>query len=188
MSRSAADDSIAEGSAGATSATVTTDDGRWIVVDGRRWRATDPSIPDSFRHEMVDELMDARRAIAAARRTSEPATEAMARTRVQQAKVALGERGDPWWDPPTEEGMRQRIQAAMLTLADHRAPDRTICPSDVARAVGGDSWRPLMDPVRDIARDLAREGRLEVSQKGQRLDPDGQWRGPVRIRSLSDPS
>jgi hypothetical protein len=26
-----------------------TTDGRWIVVDGRRWRATDPAVPDDVR-------------------------------------------------------------------------------------------------------------------------------------------
>ena len=42
-----------------------TPDGHHFVIDGRRWRATDPSIPDSFRQELVDELMDARRAVKA---------------------------------------------------------------------------------------------------------------------------
>jgi hypothetical protein len=70
------------------------------------------------------------------------------------------------------------------TLAGHRAPDRTICPSDVARAVGGDGWRSTMEPVRDVVRELARAGEVEVTQRGAVLDPDGEWRGPVRIRAL----
>ena len=37
------------------------DDGRYIVVDGRRWRATDPAVPEKFRAELVAELMAARR-------------------------------------------------------------------------------------------------------------------------------
>ena len=31
-----------------------TDDGRFIVVDGRRWRATDPAIPEARRDELPD--------------------------------------------------------------------------------------------------------------------------------------
>lgn len=31
------------------------------MVDGRRWRATDPSIPEPLRQELVNELMAARR-------------------------------------------------------------------------------------------------------------------------------
>src|SRR5690606_25297412 len=73
-----------------------TDDGRYVVVDGRRWRATDPGIPEKVRQELVDELMSARRAV----RDGEPG----ARGRVQDAKVALGERGPKWWEEPDEDG------------------------------------------------------------------------------------
>src|SRR5690349_16984759 len=38
-----------------------TDDGRYIVVDGRRWRATDPQIPEERRAELVRILMAWRR-------------------------------------------------------------------------------------------------------------------------------
>jgi len=70
-----------------------------------------------------------------------------------------------------------------LALARHRAPNRTICPSDVARAIGGDSWHSLMDPVREVVRDLTVAGDVEVTQRGVVLDPHGPWRGPVRIRA-----
>ena len=43
-----------------------TEDGHSVVITGRRWRATDPAIPESFRQELVDELMSARRAVKAA--------------------------------------------------------------------------------------------------------------------------
>ena len=158
-----------------------TDDGRWIVVGGRRWRASDPAIPERWRKELVDALMAARRAVGAAGRAKDEVAVAEARRRVRWAKVALGERGEPWWDPPSEAGERDRLGAILLALADHRAPDRTICPSDVARARGGEAWRTRMDPVRAIARDLARDGLVVVSQKGEALDPDAPWRGPIRI-------
>jgi len=159
-----------------------TDDGRWIVVDGRRWRASDPAIPPKLRQELVDELMDARRAVGQAKRTGDPAAERAARDRVQAAKVALGERGHPWWDEPTDESDRERLEAAILALSARRGPDRTICPSDAARITGGEGWRRLMEPARDVARRLARDGVVEVTQKGERLDPNAEWRGPVRIR------
>jgi hypothetical protein len=145
-----------------------TEDGRWIVVDGRRWRATDPSIPEPLRQELVNELM-------AARRTRH-------RARTQDAKVALGERGPRWWDPPTEDGDRVRLTAAIRALTRHRGPDKTICPSDAARAVGGDRWRPLVPVAREVARELAAEGAIHVVQKGAPIDPAGPWRGPVRLR------
>ena len=76
-----------------------TPDGRYIVVDGRRWRASDPGLPEARRQELVDELMAARRAVAAAKRAEDAAAERAARDRVHAAKVALGERGKPWWEP-----------------------------------------------------------------------------------------
>jgi hypothetical protein len=85
---------------------------------------------------------------------------------------------------PTGASTRGRLGAAIVALTTHRSPDRTICPSDAARAVGGESWRSLMAEARDAARALAAEGRVEIIQRGERLDPTREWRGPVRIRAL----
>ena len=149
-----------------------TEDGRFIVVDGRRWRATDPGIPEKLRHELVDELMAARRAV----RDRDPD----ARARVQDAKVALGERGEPWWDPPSAAGRADRIAATMRALLRHRDPASTICPSDAARVVAGDGFRGAMDAARQVAAQLRERGVVRVSQRGQAVDPLTA-RGPLRI-------
>lgn len=149
-----------------------TADGRYIVVDGRRWRATDPSIPEALRAELVAELMAARRAVR-----DDPAT---ARPRVHDAKVALGERGEPWWDEPSEAGRRDRIEAATRVLLRHRDADKSICPSDVARVVGGEQWRGAMDAVRDVAAGLADAGVVRVTRRGEAVDVR-EAKGPVRI-------
>ena len=86
-----------------------TADGRYVVVDGRRWRATDPLIPPERAVELRSELMAARRAVAAALRAADAPAERAARARVHAAKVALGERGTPWWEQ-TEEERRARWQ------------------------------------------------------------------------------
>ncbi len=75
-----------------------TPDGHYIVIDGRRWRATDPSLPEDRRQALVNELMAARRAVGAAKRAGEPDAERSARARVHAAKVGLGERGPKWWE------------------------------------------------------------------------------------------
>ena len=72
-----------------------TPDGHHLVVDGRRWRATDPAIPEERRAELTRILMAWRREV---RRTKGTSGEARSRAGVQAAKVALGERGDPWWE------------------------------------------------------------------------------------------
>jgi hypothetical protein len=77
--------------------------------------------------------------------------------------------------------VRQRLRNKILDLAYDRGPDKTICPSDAARAVGGDNWRDLMADARDAARELAREGAVVITQKGEAVDPDADWSGPIRI-------
>ncbi|MEO9329035.1 hypothetical protein [Gordonia aurantiaca] len=78
-----------------------TADGHHIVVNGRKWRATDPLIPDARRSELQSILMAWRREV----KRTDGAPEA--RAGVQAAKVALGERGTPWWEQ-TEDERRQR--------------------------------------------------------------------------------
>ena len=149
-----------------------TADGRWIVVNGRRWRATDPGIPENLAAELRSELMAARRAVRA--------QETGARGRVQDAKVALGERGQPWWDEPSEHGRRARLAAATRALLRHRDPDKTICPSDAARVVGGDAWRSVVPLAREVAVGLHTDGVVEIRQRGRRVDPSSA-RGPLRV-------
>jgi hypothetical protein len=151
-----------------------TDDGRYIVVGGRRWRASDPSIPPLLRQQLVDELMAARRAVR-----DEHGAPAV-RARVQDAKVALGERGEPWWDDPSDEGSAERMAATIRALLRHRAPTSSICPSDVARVVGGPQWRSRLDDAREVAKRLRREGLVRITQGGKDVDPDS-VRGPLRI-------
>ena len=148
-----------------------TPDGRFLVIGGRRWRASDPGIPGPLRQELVDELMSARRAV----RAGEPD----ARDRVGDAKVALGERGRPWWEEPTGHSIATRSEAAVRALLRHRG-GTTICPSDVARVVGGEHWRSHMDAVREIVDTLAGTGAVVVTQRGETVTATTA-KGPVRI-------
>ena len=84
-----------------------TPDGRYLVIDGRRWRATDPAIPEERRAELTRILMAWRREV---RRTKGTDEERAARAGVQAAKVALGERGTPWWEQSDDE-RRERWSA-----------------------------------------------------------------------------
>lgn len=92
-----------------------TPDGRFIIVRGRRWRATDPEIPEDAAARLRSHLMAARRAVAAARRAEDAEAERAARARVHLAKVALGERGTPWWEQSDEE-RRARWQEGLAAL------------------------------------------------------------------------
>jgi hypothetical protein len=80
-----------------------TPDGRYVVIRGRRWRATDPLIPEEVAAQLRRELMAARRDVGSALRAADPEAERAARDRVHRAKVALGERGTPWWEQTDDE-------------------------------------------------------------------------------------
>lgn len=76
-----------------------------------------------------------------------------------------------------------RIASTLRALLAARAPDATLCPSEVARALEPDSdtWRALMPRVRAVAFDLARRGEAVITQRGRVVDPDSLPPGPLRI-------
>jgi hypothetical protein len=79
------------------------------------------------------------------------------------------------------------IRDEILRQTAHRGPQRSICPSEVARALAGGEdgpWRPLMTPVRRAAAVLARDGRIEILRKGKPVDPEA-MRGVVRLRAAA---
>jgi len=80
-----------------------------------------------------------------------------------------------------------QLTDAIETLLDERKLGSTICPSEAARLVGerngfgGEEWRTLMEPARQAARRLVADGRVDITQKGQVVDPSTA-KGPIRIR------
>lgn len=159
---------------------MTAQDDRYLVVGGRRWRRSDPAIPDRLRSELVSELMAARRAVGAARRRGAAEELSAARRRVQDAKVALGERGAPWWDEPSPPECAERIRSAIRALLRHRDP-ATICPSDAARVVGGPSWRSVLPTVRQVAIDMSGRGEIVLRQRGSAVKDPAAAQGPIRL-------
>ena len=109
----------------ATDGPERTADGHFVVIDGRRWRATDPEIPEDAAAVLRRELMSARRAVGAALKADDAGAERTARDRVQRAKVALGERGTPWWEQSPAQ-RRHRWEPVVATVtADEAAADRS---------------------------------------------------------------
>jgi|GEM_PF-636984 len=80
---------------------------------------------------------------------------------------------------PSRTPTRSRIARAIRALLDARA-GKTICPSEVARALDATEWRPLMEPVRRAAGALAECGEIVVTQRGRTVDI-AKARGPVRL-------
>lgn len=76
------------------------------------------------------------------------------------------------------------LETAILDLLAETGPGRTISAMDAARRVGGDhpdGWGPLMQPIRRVAVQLMKDGRLVILRKGKPVDPDD-FRGVYRLR------
>ncbi|MBB4287048.1 DUF3253 domain-containing protein [Roseospira goensis] len=80
------------------------------------------------------------------------------------------------------------IAAAILDHVAARGPGKTLCPSEVAKALAGGpdggptgDWRPLMKPVRATAIALARAGRIGIYRKGKPVADPGAVKGVIRL-------
>lgn len=74
-----------------------------------------------------------------------------------------------------------RLEAAILELLSNRDRGATICPSEAARAVEPEDWKPLMERTRRAARRLVRKRKLAITKGGRVVDPDDA-RGPIRLK------
>ncbi len=83
------------------------DDERWLVIDGRRWRRTDPCLPDDLVEALKSHLGRARSGVGVAKRAGDEDAVTAARERVGLAKRGLGERGPRWWEREESERIAQ---------------------------------------------------------------------------------
>ena len=79
------------------SSELTTPDGRYIIVQGRLWRAANPTLSAERKVRFMRELLNGRRALKAAKLSGDEAAITTARRMVALAQVGLGERGRVWW-------------------------------------------------------------------------------------------
>jgi hypothetical protein len=73
----------------------------------------------------------------------------------------------------------RRIEEVLLSLLAARG-GKTICPSEVARAIAPHDFRTLMPAVRAVAAELCARGAIVVTQRGRAVDV-ARARGPVRL-------
>ncbi|XP_042206407.1 uncharacterized protein LOC121855497 [Homarus americanus] len=72
------------------------------------------------------------------------------------------------------------IRAKIVELVRARGIKKTVCPSEVARALSPKAWRDLMPAVRKIGTQLVKEGLILVTQRGTIVDLSTA-QGPVRF-------
>ena len=89
-------------------------------------------------------------------------------------------------EKPADDPVAETILETLSALA----PGASISLMDAAKAVadqrrrptdGPELWRRYMNAVRQQATHLARQGRIEITRKGQPVDPKN-FKGVVRLR------
>lgn len=95
--------------------TASEDDERWMVINGRRWRRTDPTLPTELVESLKSHLGRGRSGVRSAKLASDDDAVRAARERVGLAKHGLGERGPYWWDEPEADRIA-RAKAALEQL------------------------------------------------------------------------
>lgn len=73
------------------------------------------------------------------------------------------------------------IEVEILRLNTERGIGKSICPSEVARALDATEWQKLMGQIRQAAIRLARAGRIDMLRKGKPAPP-ADARGVIRLR------
>ncbi|WP_431302594.1 DUF3253 domain-containing protein [Sediminicoccus sp. BL-A-41-H5] len=79
----------------------------------------------------------------------------------------------------------EAIEAEMLRRLDATA--KSICPSEVARGLEPENWRPLMHLVRQAAARLSVAGEVEILRKGKPIPPEA-MHGVIRLRRKRPPA
>ncbi len=89
---------------------LTTPDGRYLVIQGRLWRAPNPSLPAEAKVRYMRELLNGRRALKAAKTSGDEDAITVARKMVARAQVGLGERGPAWWKDGAPDFNRTQVK------------------------------------------------------------------------------
>jgi len=75
------------------------------------------------------------------------------------------------------------LEAAILAQTAAVGPEKSICPSEVARALAPEDWRPLMTATRRAAVRLQAAGRIAILRKGKPVAAED-VRGVIRLRII----
>ena len=75
----------------------------------------------------------------------------------------------------------RKLAKIIMRLVRKRGPEKTICPSEVARRYATEDWRKYMDSVRRTAEYLHKAGLIQIEQGGEVVEPE-HYSGPIRLR------
>lgn len=73
------------------------------------------------------------------------------------------------------------LERGILALLAERGAGKTICPSEVARALYPEDWQAWMERTRAAGRRLVARGEIVITQGGRVVDPS-RAKGAIRFR------
>jgi len=92
--------------------------------------------------------------------------------------------------PADPDAFSDPVAGEILRHVHARGPGKSVCPSEVARAFADqrrkptdppDLWRSYMNPVRQQAKALARQGHIAILRRGRPVDPHAPVKGVIRL-------
>lgn len=152
----------------------TTDDERFFLHSGRRWRKTDPTLPADVRARLMSHLGRGRSGVRTSAKGDDGAALPRARRTVQLAKEGLGERGTAWWDQTAAE--RAARWTAALEELDALHPKR---PEQAGRVDRAD--RAQQPKHTEQSNDTEQSNHTEQSKRS------GRAQGPTGKRDAGSP-
>ncbi|WP_316831701.1 DUF3253 domain-containing protein [Pedobacter aquatilis] len=69
----------------------------------------------------------------------------------------------------------------ILAHAKLRGPEKSTCPSEIARKLFPENWRKHMQEVVHAAIELKSQGKVSITQKGKPITTT-EIKGPIRIK------
>lgn len=81
--------------------------------------------------------------------------------------------------------MDEPVDTKILALCSAQPPGKSICPTDVAKALAREdgNWRHMMGRIRKRAIALARAGQIDILRKGKPVESLDDLRGVIRLRA-----
>jgi hypothetical protein len=73
------------------------------------------------------------------------------------------------------------LEEQILSLLESRGPNKTACPSEIAKNYFGDNWRNHMEQVRCAARRFVVTEKILITQQGIVVNPST-VKGAIRLR------
>ena len=83
-----------------------------------------------------------------------------------------------------QDSEEAQIRQEIILVLEKRGIGKTCCPSEIPRKLFPKRWRDYMTLTRLAAVEMAKEGLLDICQRGKKVE-NYNLKGPIRLRLKS---